>query len=186
MCRVQDALSKYDDSDDASKDPSITPAASAHKSKRLSFAWLDGEAQNVSILARTPLLTFTLSHLNLFCFRNPLECLKISRLGLEICYFLPSWLPLDFSSRNTVSSMFNRKPAMTRVELGGHRLMSLGYWSFGTIEMLQKLLMQSKNQVNGPKLYGNLKLTMLILLHSLLLVMTEQLKFPRYSINTFF
>lgn len=50
MCRVQDALSKYDGSDEASKDPSITPAASAHKAKRLSFAWLDGEVQNVSIL----------------------------------------------------------------------------------------------------------------------------------------
>ncbi|CAE5957876.1 unnamed protein product [Arabidopsis arenosa] len=46
MCRVQDALSKYEESDEASKDPSITPAASAHKTKRLSFAWLDGEAQN--------------------------------------------------------------------------------------------------------------------------------------------
>lgn len=53
MCRVQDALSNHEESEEASKDPSIDPAASAHKSKRLSFAWLDGEIQNVSIMART-------------------------------------------------------------------------------------------------------------------------------------
>ncbi|XP_010498278.1 PREDICTED: uncharacterized protein LOC104775990 [Camelina sativa] len=46
MCRVQDALSKYDGSDEASNDPSIGPAVSAHKTKRLSFVWLDGEVQS--------------------------------------------------------------------------------------------------------------------------------------------
>ncbi|CAN8304800.1 unnamed protein product [Cochlearia groenlandica] len=46
MCKVQDALSNHDESDEASKDPSIAPAAFAHKTKRLSFAWLDGEVQN--------------------------------------------------------------------------------------------------------------------------------------------
>lgn len=43
MCRVQDALSNHDESDEASKDPS---AASAHKNKRLTLAWLDGEVQS--------------------------------------------------------------------------------------------------------------------------------------------
>lgn len=49
MCRVQDALSNHDESDETAKDPSIAQAAYAHKTKRLSFAWLDGEVQNVSI-----------------------------------------------------------------------------------------------------------------------------------------
>lgn len=52
MCRVQDALSNHDESDEASKDPSVAPAASAHKNKRLTLAWLDGEVQSVSNLAR--------------------------------------------------------------------------------------------------------------------------------------
>ncbi|VVA91800.1 unnamed protein product [Arabis nemorensis] len=46
MCRVQDALSDHDESDEIAKDPSKAPAAYAHKTKRLSFAWLDGEVQN--------------------------------------------------------------------------------------------------------------------------------------------
>ncbi|CAN7063781.1 unnamed protein product [Brassica oleracea var. botrytis] len=46
MCRVQDALSNHDESDEASKDPSVAPAASAHKNKRLTLAWLDGEVQS--------------------------------------------------------------------------------------------------------------------------------------------
>lgn len=46
MCRVQDALSDHDESDEASKDPSVAPAASAHKNKRLTLAWLDGEVQS--------------------------------------------------------------------------------------------------------------------------------------------
>ncbi|KAL0757291.1 hypothetical protein Bca101_094959 [Brassica carinata] len=43
---VQDALSNHDESDEASKDPSVAPAASAHKNKRLTLAWLDGEVQS--------------------------------------------------------------------------------------------------------------------------------------------
>ncbi|KAJ4889470.1 DNAJ heat shock N-terminal domain-containing protein [Raphanus sativus] len=46
MCRVQDALSNHDESDETSKDPSVAPAASAHKNKRLTLAWLDGEVQS--------------------------------------------------------------------------------------------------------------------------------------------
>ncbi|ESQ34929.1 hypothetical protein EUTSA_v10006967mg [Eutrema salsugineum] len=46
MCRVQDALSNHEKSDETSKDPSVAPAASAHTTKRLSFAWLDGEVQS--------------------------------------------------------------------------------------------------------------------------------------------
>ncbi|KAG2321275.1 hypothetical protein Bca4012_055790 [Brassica carinata] len=46
MCRVQDSLSNHDESDEASKDPSVAPAASAHKNKRLTLAWLDGEVQS--------------------------------------------------------------------------------------------------------------------------------------------
>uniref|UniRef100_A0A1J3G654 DnaJ-like protein subfamily C member 16 n=1 Tax=Noccaea caerulescens TaxID=107243 RepID=A0A1J3G654_NOCCA len=46
MCRVQEALSDHNESGETPKDPSIAPAAYAHKTKRLSFAWLDGEVQN--------------------------------------------------------------------------------------------------------------------------------------------
>lgn len=46
MCRVQDALSNHDESDETSKDRSVAPAASAHKNKRLTLAWLDGEVQS--------------------------------------------------------------------------------------------------------------------------------------------
>ncbi|CAA7013673.1 unnamed protein product [Microthlaspi erraticum] len=46
MCRVQEALSEHDESGETPKDPSIAPAAYAQKTKRLSFAWLDGEVQN--------------------------------------------------------------------------------------------------------------------------------------------
>ncbi|KAF3492503.1 hypothetical protein DY000_02057432, partial [Brassica cretica] len=47
MCRVQGALSDHDESDEASKDPSVASAASAHKNKRLTLAWLDGEVQSI-------------------------------------------------------------------------------------------------------------------------------------------
>ncbi|CAH8391081.1 unnamed protein product [Eruca vesicaria subsp. sativa] len=46
MCRVQNTLSNHEASDEASKDPSVAPAASAHKNKRLTLAWLDGEVQS--------------------------------------------------------------------------------------------------------------------------------------------
>ncbi|XP_010532213.2 PREDICTED: uncharacterized protein LOC104808258 [Tarenaya hassleriana] len=45
MCRVQNSLSSYDDSDVAGSDSSVPDAAAALKTKRLTFAWLDGEVQ---------------------------------------------------------------------------------------------------------------------------------------------
>jgi hypothetical protein len=48
MRRVQELLSNDSELKTADKDESFTPAAVALTSKRLTFAWLDGEAQKVS------------------------------------------------------------------------------------------------------------------------------------------
>ncbi|KAL2243537.1 UNVERIFIED_CONTAM: Chaperone protein DnaJ [Sesamum indicum] len=49
MRRVQDKLSNYGTTDVADQEPMSAPAAIALKQKRLTFAWLDGEAQHSSI-----------------------------------------------------------------------------------------------------------------------------------------
>ncbi|XP_011101706.1 uncharacterized protein LOC105179763 isoform X2 [Sesamum indicum] len=46
MRRVQDKLSNYGTTDVADQEPMSAPAAIALKQKRLTFAWLDGEAQH--------------------------------------------------------------------------------------------------------------------------------------------
>lgn len=48
MRRVQELLSNDSELKTADKDESFTPAAVALTNKRLTFAWLDGEAQKVS------------------------------------------------------------------------------------------------------------------------------------------
>jgi hypothetical protein len=48
MRRVQELLSNDSELKAADEDESFTPAAVALTSKRLTFAWLDGEAQKVS------------------------------------------------------------------------------------------------------------------------------------------
>lgn len=49
MRRVEEILSNEVESRSADEEQSIAPAAGALKSKRLTFAWLDGEAQKVNI-----------------------------------------------------------------------------------------------------------------------------------------
>ena len=48
MRRVQESLSSNSDLKAADKDESFSPAAAALINRRLTFAWLDGEAQKVS------------------------------------------------------------------------------------------------------------------------------------------
>lgn len=48
MRRVQKLLSNDSESKAADKEESVSPAAVALTTKRLTFAWLDGEAQKVS------------------------------------------------------------------------------------------------------------------------------------------
>lgn len=48
MRRVQEKLSNNLEMDIVDQEPTSTEAALALKQKRLTFAWLDGEAQNVS------------------------------------------------------------------------------------------------------------------------------------------
>ena len=47
MRKVQDKLTETTGT--ADQEPASAPAASALEQKRLTFAWLDGEAQNVSL-----------------------------------------------------------------------------------------------------------------------------------------
>lgn len=49
MRRVQEILSNEVESIPADEEQSTAPAVHALKSKRLTFAWLDGEAQKVHI-----------------------------------------------------------------------------------------------------------------------------------------
>lgn len=48
MRRVQEKLLEKPETDTVDQEPTSAPAASALKQKRLTFAWLDGEAQHVS------------------------------------------------------------------------------------------------------------------------------------------
>ncbi|KDO55520.1 hypothetical protein CISIN_1g0053742mg, partial [Citrus sinensis] len=48
--RVQETLLSDDESNAADTDQSLAPAAVAFRNKRLTFAWLDGEAQDVSFI----------------------------------------------------------------------------------------------------------------------------------------
>ena len=48
MRRVQESLSSNSDLKAADKDESFSPAAAALINRRLTFAWLDGEAQKVN------------------------------------------------------------------------------------------------------------------------------------------
>lgn len=50
MRRVQETLLSDDESNAADTDQSLAPAAGAFRNKRLTFAWLDGEAQDVSFI----------------------------------------------------------------------------------------------------------------------------------------
>lgn len=50
MCRVQETLSKHGESDGSFEDQSLAPSVDAFKRKRLTFAWLDGEKQQVTFL----------------------------------------------------------------------------------------------------------------------------------------
>ncbi|KAJ7956418.1 putative DNAJ heat shock N-terminal domain-containing protein [Quillaja saponaria] len=45
MCRIQELLSKHNESNGEYKDQSLATAADAFRKKRLTFAWLDGEKQ---------------------------------------------------------------------------------------------------------------------------------------------
>lgn len=49
MRRIQEQLSSVEESEVVDQEPTSVPAALALKQKRLTFAWLDGEAQNVSL-----------------------------------------------------------------------------------------------------------------------------------------
>lgn len=51
MRRVRASLSDNGEIDIVDQDPLSAPAALALKQKRLTFAWLDGEAQHVSLHA---------------------------------------------------------------------------------------------------------------------------------------
>lgn len=48
MRRVKETLTSNSEAYGANEDPKISPAVVALKSKRLSFTWLDGEAQKVT------------------------------------------------------------------------------------------------------------------------------------------
>lgn len=50
MRRVQEILSSDGGSDAAETDQSLAPSINAFRNKRLTFAWLDGEAQEVSFI----------------------------------------------------------------------------------------------------------------------------------------
>lgn len=58
MCRVQETLSKHAKLDGPYEDESLTPAVDAFKRKRLTFAWLDGEKQQVTLFLLLLLFSF--------------------------------------------------------------------------------------------------------------------------------
>ena len=58
MRRVQETLSNEVESVPADEEPYTAPAARALESKRLTFAWLDGEAQKVDICLFISLFLF--------------------------------------------------------------------------------------------------------------------------------
>lgn len=63
MRRVQEILSSVGGSDTAETDQSLAPLISALGNKRLTFAWLDGEAQEVSFI----IPPFLCLYISVFC-----------------------------------------------------------------------------------------------------------------------
>ncbi|XP_034216106.1 uncharacterized protein LOC117627906 isoform X3 [Prunus dulcis] len=128
MHRVEEILSNEVESRSADEEQSIAPAAGALKSKRLTFAWLDGEAQKRT---RTPHLV-------------PESSEPIWSAGVQS---IPSTNTIKQSIRRILRGFYDRIGGDPRI---GPILLLAALMSFGTIWLRRSQATPVSNQPSQP------------------------------------